>query len=168
MGAEDHRQKAGKGPVTVAIVTVSDTRTPETDQNRHYIEARMKELGHNIAAYRLIKDEPDQVAVVLTELADLPGVAQSAEGRVARAHRLLEFGARILLPRGARMLFLPQRPYLPIGRLKQQAGQLAEAAGEEREAEDPQGARHAGGIFPELLGPGTREMGHFGTKSGAI
>jgi len=26
---------------------------------------------------------------------------------------------RILLPRGARMLFLPQRPYLPIGRLKQ-------------------------------------------------
>lgn len=74
MSAEEHRQKAGKGPVTVAIVTVSDTRTPETDQNRHYIESRMQELGHNVAAYRLIKDEPDQVAAVLTELADLPGV----------------------------------------------------------------------------------------------
>ena len=28
---------------------------------------------------------------------------------------------RILLPRGATMLFLPQRPYLPVGRLKQSA-----------------------------------------------
>lgn len=74
MGAEEHRQKAGKGPVTVAIVTVSDTRTPETDQNRQYIEARLGELGHRVAAYRLIRDEPDQVAAVIEELAAMPGV----------------------------------------------------------------------------------------------
>jgi molybdenum cofactor biosynthesis protein B len=74
MGAEDHRQKAGKGPVTVAIVTVSDSRTPETDQNRHYIEKRMVELGHTVAAYRLIKDEPDQVANAVEELTAMPGV----------------------------------------------------------------------------------------------
>ena len=74
MGAEEHRQKAGKGPVNVAIVTVSDTRTPDTDENRKYIEARMAELGHRVAAYRLIKDEPDQVAAVLDELCAMPGV----------------------------------------------------------------------------------------------
>jgi molybdopterin adenylyltransferase len=74
MGAEEHRQKAGKGPVTIAIVTVSDTRTPETDQNRQYIEARMAELGHRVAAYRLIKDEPDQVAAVIEELTAMPEV----------------------------------------------------------------------------------------------
>jgi molybdenum cofactor biosynthesis protein B len=74
MGAEDHRQKAGKGPVTVAIVTVSDTRTPDTDENRKYIEGRMAELGHTVAAYRLIKDEPDQVAAVIEELCAMPGV----------------------------------------------------------------------------------------------
>ena len=74
MGAEDHREKAGKGAVTVAIVTVSDTRTAETDQNRQYIEKRMVELGHTVAAYRLIKDEPDQVAAVLEELTTMPGV----------------------------------------------------------------------------------------------
>ncbi len=74
MGAEDHRQKAGKGPVTVAIVTVSDTRTPETDQNRQYIEKRMSELNHHVAAYRLIKDEPDQVAAVIEELTTMPDV----------------------------------------------------------------------------------------------
>ena len=72
MGAQDHREKAGHGPVTVAIVTVSDTRTPETDANRQYLEARLAELGHRVTAYRLIKDEPDQVAAVLNELAALP------------------------------------------------------------------------------------------------
>jgi len=74
MGAPDHRQKAGHDPVTIAIVTVSDTRTPETDANRQYIEQRMSELGHRVAAYRLIKDEPDQVATALNELVDLPDV----------------------------------------------------------------------------------------------
>ncbi|MCC6805032.1 MAG: MogA/MoaB family molybdenum cofactor biosynthesis protein [Anaerolineae bacterium] len=74
MGSADHREKAGHDPVTIAIVTVSDTRTPETDTNRHYIERRMAELGHIVAAYRLIKDEPDQVAAALDELAALPDV----------------------------------------------------------------------------------------------
>jgi molybdenum cofactor biosynthesis protein B len=71
-GADEHREKAGHGAVSIAIVTVSDTRTPETDVNRQYIEQRMNELGHTVAAYRLIKDEPDQVAAVLDELAALP------------------------------------------------------------------------------------------------
>ena len=74
MSAKEHREKAGKGPVTAAIVTVSDTRTPETDTNKHYLEARLAELGHIVAAYRLIKDEPDQVAAVLDELCALPEV----------------------------------------------------------------------------------------------
>lgn len=74
MGAEDHRQQAGRGPVTVATVTVSDTRTPETDANQGYIAARLAELGHVVAAYRLIRDEPDQVAAALDELCALPGV----------------------------------------------------------------------------------------------
>jgi molybdenum cofactor biosynthesis protein B len=74
VGAEDHRKLAGQGPVTLAIVTVSDSRTPETDLNRQYIEERMTELGHRVAAYRLIKDEPDQVEAVLDELANMDDI----------------------------------------------------------------------------------------------
>jgi len=74
MGAEDHREKAGKGAVTIAIVTVSDSRTPDTDENRKFIESRMAELGHHVAAYRLIKDEPDQVASVIDELTSIPEI----------------------------------------------------------------------------------------------
>jgi len=74
MGADDHRAKAGRGPVTVAIVTVSDTRTPETDQNGIYLRETLTGLGHSIAGYRIIKDEPDQVAAALHEMAALPAV----------------------------------------------------------------------------------------------
>jgi len=74
MGAEDHRQQAGHGPVCVAIVTVSDTRTPETDANYHYLAARLAELGHQVVAYRIIKDEPDQVLEALQSYAADPAV----------------------------------------------------------------------------------------------
>jgi len=74
MGADDHREQAGHGPVTVAIVTVSDTRTPETDKNYHYLEARLTEMGHRIAAYRIIKDEPEQVGRALVELTGEPEI----------------------------------------------------------------------------------------------
>jgi molybdenum cofactor biosynthesis protein B len=74
MGAEEHRQKAGHDAVGVAIVTVSDTRTPETDVNKHYLEERLAQTGHIAVAYRLIKDEPDQVSAVLDELCAMPDV----------------------------------------------------------------------------------------------
>jgi molybdenum cofactor biosynthesis protein B len=74
MGAEDHREKAGRGPVRAAIVTVSDTRTPETDVNRRYLEERLTALGHQVTAYQLIKDDAAQVEAVLDALAARPDV----------------------------------------------------------------------------------------------
>jgi molybdenum cofactor biosynthesis protein B len=65
-----HREAAHQlGPVTVAIVTVSDTRTPETDENRQYLESQITAMGHEVVAYRLIRDEPAQVSDTLEELA---------------------------------------------------------------------------------------------------
>ncbi len=70
MGTAEHKEKAGRGPVTVGLVTVSDTRTPETDVNRAYLQDVLQTQGHHVAAYRLIKDEPDQVLEALTTLCD--------------------------------------------------------------------------------------------------
>ena len=67
--AQHHELAAAQGAVPVAIVTVSDTRTPETDQNAHYLRGAIVAAGHRVAGYRLIKDEPDQVGAVLDELA---------------------------------------------------------------------------------------------------
>jgi molybdopterin adenylyltransferase len=74
MSAEDHRQKAGEAAIGVGLVTVSDTRTPATDKNHHYIQPRLAELGHELVAYRIIKDEPDQVQQALNDMAANPAV----------------------------------------------------------------------------------------------
>lgn len=74
MGAEDHREKAGRGPVTLALVTVSDTRTPETDENGHYLRATFTDLGHHIADYAIVRDEPEEVEGVLEHMAGISAV----------------------------------------------------------------------------------------------
>lgn len=66
--AAHHAIAATQGPVALAIVTVSDTRTPETDVNAQYLRQQIATAGHRVADYRLIKDEPEQVAGVLDEL----------------------------------------------------------------------------------------------------
>jgi molybdenum cofactor biosynthesis protein B len=61
---------AEHGPVKVAIVTVSDSRTPDTDSNAHYLRAQLDAAGHQVVVYHLIKDEPDQVAEVLEKVVE--------------------------------------------------------------------------------------------------
>ena len=43
------------------VITCSDTRTPETDTSGHLIQKLLKEHGHTIAAYHLVKDEASQI-----------------------------------------------------------------------------------------------------------
>ena len=57
-----------RGPVALAIVTVSDTRTAETDTNYHYLGPEITAMGHQIVGYRIIKDEPDQVGLALDDM----------------------------------------------------------------------------------------------------
>lgn len=67
---EAHRAAAREvGPIGICIITVSDTRTPETDQNHKYLRAEIEAMGHRIAGYRIIKDEPAQVSDALEEMA---------------------------------------------------------------------------------------------------
>jgi molybdenum cofactor biosynthesis protein B len=61
---------AERGPVQVAIVTVSDSRTPDTDTNAHYLRAQLDAAGHQVVAYHLIKDEPEQVNEVLDKIVE--------------------------------------------------------------------------------------------------
>ncbi|MFT3694304.1 MAG: molybdenum cofactor biosynthesis protein B [Kofleriaceae bacterium] len=43
-------------PISVAVLTVSDTRTKETDTSGGYIVQRMTEAGHRIGAYEIVID----------------------------------------------------------------------------------------------------------------
>lgn len=71
MSAQEHRQKAGsQGSVPLAIITVSDTRTPETDTSGQLIRRLVEAAGHQVVDYRIVKDEPEQVAQALNDFAD--------------------------------------------------------------------------------------------------
>jgi len=74
MSADKHREIAGHGPVSLALVTVSDTRTPETDDNGIWQREAFTALGHNIVGYAIVKDEPDQVEAVLDQMVGIAGV----------------------------------------------------------------------------------------------
>ena len=70
MSADEHRQQAAdQGVVPIAIVTVSDTRTVETDKSGQTIRALVGEAGHAIVDYRIAQDEPEQVAQALDDFA---------------------------------------------------------------------------------------------------
>ena len=65
----EHRRKAqDKGPVAVALITVSDTRTAETDVNGNYLREKLSEAGHRVHSSRIVRDEPEQIRAVLDEL----------------------------------------------------------------------------------------------------
>ena len=67
--AQQHKTKAAdKGPVRVAVVTVSDTRTPETDVNGHYLAGRIEASGNHLHSTTIVRDEPLEVEAILERL----------------------------------------------------------------------------------------------------
>ncbi|MEL6130458.1 MAG: MogA/MoaB family molybdenum cofactor biosynthesis protein [Cyanobacteria bacterium J06636_28] len=51
------------------VITVSDTRTVDTDKSGQLIKSKLREFGHRLEVYRLVKDEPDQIASLVQRLA---------------------------------------------------------------------------------------------------
>jgi molybdenum cofactor biosynthesis protein B len=44
-------------PINIAVLTVSDTRTPETDTSGDILAARVVDAGHHLAARAIVKDD---------------------------------------------------------------------------------------------------------------
>jgi len=53
------------------VITVSDTRTPQTDESGGLIRTELETHGHQVLRYQIVRDEPDQIRKLLEEaLAD--------------------------------------------------------------------------------------------------
>ncbi|MEA5518734.1 MogA/MoaB family molybdenum cofactor biosynthesis protein [Limnoraphis robusta] len=48
-------------PVNCAVITVSDTRTPETDKSGQLIQSLLKKAGYQIQDYLILPDEPQEI-----------------------------------------------------------------------------------------------------------
>ncbi len=65
-----------RGPISIecAIITCSDTRTPETDKSGQLIRELLTQAGHRIGAYQVVKDEPSEVRELVQQLGEQPGL----------------------------------------------------------------------------------------------
>jgi molybdenum cofactor biosynthesis protein B len=58
-------------PVRIAVMTVSDTRTPETDKSGDVLAALLTEAGHELAGRAIVPDDMDPIIAQLeTWIAD--------------------------------------------------------------------------------------------------
>jgi len=59
---QEHRSKADEHPpARVAVLTISDTRTPDTDKSGALIMEKLRAAGHTVADYAILKDDPDEI-----------------------------------------------------------------------------------------------------------
>jgi len=71
--AHHHRSDAPKA-VPTAVITVSDTRTLETDTGGALVAEHLEAAGHPVASREIVADEPAQIGAALEKLLDQPGV----------------------------------------------------------------------------------------------
>ena len=66
MSADEHQQQATdfarNNPVRFAVLTVSDTRTAETDRSGPLIQRLLTEAGHTVVHHNIVPDEPPAIA----------------------------------------------------------------------------------------------------------
>lgn len=52
----------------MAVLTISDTRTPETDTSGNYLKAEIAHAGHQLTEHTIVKDDAVEIRTVLTRL----------------------------------------------------------------------------------------------------
>jgi molybdenum cofactor biosynthesis protein B len=92
-GFQQHKAHANVR-VSCGVITVSDTRTKETDKSGQLILELLKAAGHPVTAYHITKDEPTQIRPLLeTLLADAAIQAVIINGGTGVAKRDVTFDA---------------------------------------------------------------------------
>ena len=64
MSHQEHRRQSPDS-VRCAVITVSDTRTPQTDTSGQFMQQALTGQGHSVSAYTIVKDEPEDIRRLL-------------------------------------------------------------------------------------------------------
>ena len=67
MGRDDHQQ-AAPGNVRAAVLTISDTRTPDTDTSGQYLRREIAALGHTLSGWAIVRDDATEIRPAITRL----------------------------------------------------------------------------------------------------
>ncbi len=61
-------------PINIAVLTVSDTRTPADDTSGDILAQRVQSAGHTLAARAIVRDDPALIVSQLNRWIDDPGI----------------------------------------------------------------------------------------------
>ncbi len=73
MGVEEHRKEAPKS-VNCMIITVSDTRTPDTDKSGQLMRELLENSNYKVVDYHIVKDEYTQIQALIREASERPEI----------------------------------------------------------------------------------------------
>jgi molybdenum cofactor biosynthesis protein B len=73
MSVEEHKAK-GKRSISCFVVTVSDTRDETTDTSGQLIKSLLANENHELAGYKIVKDEPQEIEALLRDALREDGV----------------------------------------------------------------------------------------------
>jgi molybdenum cofactor biosynthesis protein B len=94
---QEHRA-AAPDSIRCAILTLSDTRTPETDKSGAFIRESLKADGNEVIDYRILPDEPARIRELVLEWSKDAGVdAILTNGGTGIARRDSTYDALTLL-----------------------------------------------------------------------
>lgn len=99
MAYESHKQSAKEIVARCAVVTLSDTRTLETDKSGQLIQALLRDDGHEAAAYQVIKDDPAELRPLLDQLladGDVDAVLTNGGTGIARRDQTIDVVERVI------------------------------------------------------------------------
>ena len=69
-----HFDDAGFVPLNIAVLTISDTRTEETDRSGKILKERAEEVGHNVVEKAIVKDDIYQMRAIFSRWIADPAV----------------------------------------------------------------------------------------------
>ncbi len=73
MGYKEHKQQA-KSSVDCAILTISNTRTEESDDSGKFIKLRLEENSHRVVLYQVVKDDMESIQAKIQQWLNEPEV----------------------------------------------------------------------------------------------
>lgn len=68
MSYEEHREMSKDTPVHCGVLTVSDTRTVDTDRSGALIRRRLEENGMSVDGYQIVPDDADRIGAGIDEM----------------------------------------------------------------------------------------------------
>ncbi len=60
----EHKEHAPR-QASCFVITCSDTRTPQSDTSGYRIMVMLRDAGHSVASYQIVKDEPSKIKAAI-------------------------------------------------------------------------------------------------------